>query len=99
MVSANEYSFAHGAQLNFGDLTPYLTYAWKNWLPAVQRSAVHFLKKLPTFRHRSPVIKGTVTCDGLSFKPFKDREHHFNLPRKKKIQKIISLDKPDTIVL
>ncbi len=25
-VSANEYSFAHGAQINFGDLTPYLTY-------------------------------------------------------------------------
>jgi hypothetical protein len=28
-VSANEYSYscAHGAQINFGDLTPYLTYA------------------------------------------------------------------------
>ncbi len=26
MVSANEYSCAHGAQLNFGDLSPYLTY-------------------------------------------------------------------------
>ncbi len=26
-VSANEYSCAHGAQINFGDLTPYLTYA------------------------------------------------------------------------
>jgi hypothetical protein len=25
--SANEYSCAHGAQINFGDLTPYLTYA------------------------------------------------------------------------
>jgi hypothetical protein len=25
-VSANEYSFAHGSQINFGDLTPYLTY-------------------------------------------------------------------------
>jgi hypothetical protein len=25
-VSANEYSCAHGAQLNSGDLTPYLTY-------------------------------------------------------------------------
>jgi hypothetical protein len=23
---ANEYSCAHGAQINFGDLTPYLTY-------------------------------------------------------------------------
>jgi hypothetical protein len=26
-VSANEYSCAHGAQINFGDLTPRLTYA------------------------------------------------------------------------
>jgi hypothetical protein len=26
-VSANEYSYAHGAQINFGDLTPYLNYA------------------------------------------------------------------------
>jgi hypothetical protein len=25
-VSANEYSYGHGAQMNFGDLTPYLTY-------------------------------------------------------------------------
>jgi hypothetical protein len=25
-VLANEYSCAHGAQINFGDLTPYLTY-------------------------------------------------------------------------
>ncbi len=27
-VSANEYSCAHGAQKNFGDLTPYLTYVY-----------------------------------------------------------------------
>ncbi len=26
-ASANEYSYAHGAQINFGDLTPYFTYA------------------------------------------------------------------------
>ncbi len=25
-VSANEHSFVHGAQINCGDLTPYLTY-------------------------------------------------------------------------
>ncbi len=25
MISAHEYSCAHGAQTNFGDLTPYLT--------------------------------------------------------------------------
>jgi hypothetical protein len=29
-ASANEYSCAHGAQINFGDLTPYLTYAKKS---------------------------------------------------------------------
>jgi hypothetical protein len=28
-ISANEYSCTHGAQRNFGDLTPYLTYALK----------------------------------------------------------------------
>jgi len=28
-ASANEYSCAHGAQINFGDLTPYLTYGYK----------------------------------------------------------------------
>jgi hypothetical protein len=27
-VSANEYSCAHEAQINFGDLTPYLTYGF-----------------------------------------------------------------------
>ncbi len=26
--SANEYSCAHGAQINFGDLTPYLHGCW-----------------------------------------------------------------------
>jgi hypothetical protein len=28
-LSANEYSFTHGAQINFGDLTPYLAYGFK----------------------------------------------------------------------
>ncbi len=27
-VSVNEYSCAHGAQINFGDLTPFLTYGF-----------------------------------------------------------------------
>ena len=31
-VSANEYSCAHGAQINFRDLTPYLTYGEKSRL-------------------------------------------------------------------
>jgi hypothetical protein len=29
-VSANEFSCAHGAQINFGDPTPYLTYGLKS---------------------------------------------------------------------
>jgi hypothetical protein len=28
-VSANEYSSAHGAPINFGDLTPYLIYGFR----------------------------------------------------------------------
>jgi len=33
-VSANEYSCTHGAQINFGDLTPYLTYGvWCLFFP------------------------------------------------------------------
>jgi hypothetical protein len=28
-VSANEYGCAHGGQINFGDLTPYLSYVDK----------------------------------------------------------------------
>jgi hypothetical protein len=27
-VLANKYSCAHRAQINFGDLTPYFTFAW-----------------------------------------------------------------------
>ncbi len=37
-VSANDYSCAHGAQINFGDITPYLTHDQGVW------SVVHFLK-------------------------------------------------------
>jgi hypothetical protein len=35
-VSANEYSCAHGAQINFGDLAPYLTYDSKIRLGGVK---------------------------------------------------------------
>ncbi len=31
-VSANEYSCAHGVQVNFRDLTLYLTYGKENWI-------------------------------------------------------------------
>ncbi len=37
--SANDYSCAHGAQINFGDLTPYSTYDHKRGgrMPLVRR--------------------------------------------------------------
>jgi hypothetical protein len=31
VASANEYSCAHGAQINFGYLTPYLNYGRGQW--------------------------------------------------------------------
>jgi hypothetical protein len=34
-VSYNDYSCAHGVQINFGDLTQYLTYALVVWGPSV----------------------------------------------------------------
>ncbi len=44
-VSANEYSCAHGAQINFGDLSPYLTYAshknLKNLTPVLKKQNWH----------------------------------------------------------
>ncbi len=42
-LSANEYSCAHGAQINFGDLTPYLTYALNTWLNLVHSETYLFL--------------------------------------------------------
>ncbi len=46
-VSANEYSCAHGAQLNFGDLTPYLTYAvdisFKNEVTVILLVGISFM--------------------------------------------------------
>jgi hypothetical protein len=29
--SVNEYTCVHGAQINLGDLTPYLTYGGEGW--------------------------------------------------------------------
>jgi hypothetical protein len=39
VVTANEYSCVHGAQINFGDVTPYLTYGFYISVqkPAVER--------------------------------------------------------------
>jgi hypothetical protein len=41
-VSANEYSCALGAQIKFGDLTPYLTY---DWLATKQKLPIRLRKK------------------------------------------------------
>ncbi len=40
-ISANEYSCAHGAQINFGDLTPYLPYGWGEGPFRVERDEVN----------------------------------------------------------
>jgi hypothetical protein len=42
-VSANEYSCAHGAQINFGDLSPYLTFEY-NFFLLQNFSALYTLK-------------------------------------------------------
>ncbi len=38
-VSANKYSCAHGAQINFGDPTPYLTYGTNRMLLTLLRAS------------------------------------------------------------
>jgi hypothetical protein len=42
-ASANEYSCAHGAQINFGDLTPYLTYGGKSIIAVDSKKSLVFL--------------------------------------------------------
>jgi hypothetical protein len=52
VVTANEYSCAHGAPKNFGDLAPYLTYVLPQriycriWLDQQPGPAVFHLKKI-----------------------------------------------------
>jgi hypothetical protein len=41
-VSANEYSCAHGAQINFGNLTTYLTYMVQT--EALEITGMKFIK-------------------------------------------------------
>ncbi len=73
--SANEYSCAHGAQINFGDLTPYLTYGRMCELEYTW-CLTHFISKIPvlttqssplTKKHRTPYrIFETVNWKYLS---------------------------------
>ncbi len=41
-VSVNEYSCAHGAQINFLDLTPCLTYTWISFISYWHTHFIHF---------------------------------------------------------
>jgi hypothetical protein len=40
VASALEYSCALGAQINFGDLTPHLTYAWHKVTKKTQNAGI-----------------------------------------------------------
>ncbi len=44
-VSANEYSCAHGTQINFGDLTTYLTYGPGQKVPQPDRDPQHWVSR------------------------------------------------------
>ncbi len=48
--SANEYSFTHGAQINFGDLTSYLTYGFVIWQDGADLSADNSEEVLNEFK-------------------------------------------------
>jgi hypothetical protein len=71
-VSANEYSCAHGAQINLADLTPYLTYArnksgplseFSGLFPAVDKGDMHGPVKL--YSHESKMSSSKkLTCKG-----------------------------------
>ncbi len=52
-ASANEYSCALGAQTSFGDLTPYLTYAW---YPYIKRDITRFLNQSVGIPRRSIIF-------------------------------------------
>ncbi len=57
-ISANEYSCAHGALINLGDLIPYLTYSLSSsLLPVALRMVPHGLK--PTVRFEPGTFFGT----------------------------------------
>ncbi len=55
-VSANEYSCTTGAQINFGDLTPLLTYVWDVWKSCEPKKWV--INWLFGARARAPVGRG-----------------------------------------
>ncbi len=59
MIRALWYSWAHGAKINFGDLTPYLTYDFNNTI-----HAVYYRKDIndwTTYRARGPRAQITTT--------------------------------------
>jgi hypothetical protein len=77
-VSANEYSSAHGAQINFGDVSPYLTYGrsishsertsaqLKNFCSLFSDSSVqHAIQNTPLIRQ--PVCLSCPLCPVAEF--------------------------------
>ncbi len=56
-VSANEYSCTHGAQINFGDLTPYLTYGG---IAVISQSISLFVLPLPVSSRLSTVFYNSL---------------------------------------
>jgi hypothetical protein len=62
-VSANEYSCAHGAQINFGDPTPYLTYDIYQQPIRLQKLYTHFILEKTDFFKR---LKAEC-CDCIIF--------------------------------
>ncbi len=81
-VSANEYSCAHGAQMNFGDLTPYLTYASYihilagNFLWTVSWHQLTNLTSSNTFMKSCSIILASVeeeiTCKAIDIQKIHD---------------------------
>ncbi len=56
-VSANEYSCTYtGAQINFGDLTPYLSYAKSSLVAALLIPSIHVSLEVVTFREYSVIL-------------------------------------------
>ncbi len=72
-VLVNEYSCAHGAQINFGDLTPYLTYDCQVWFWRAR-----WAQQLPPEGQRPLLqtpLSRTAALNGLLVTPKKRRRN------------------------
>ncbi len=60
-VAGNEYSCVYGAQINIGDLTPYLTYGFRTDSPLVNKlQTPERLAGLPDPFNKVILIRGTI---------------------------------------